>query len=247
MLKHIARVVPLAVLVGCSQPETASAPATPPSDIADTTAAVSTGADCTASFAQTPQGLAVTYRGVDNSGAQADYGFVHKVDRLENGVASLTETMLVGSRLTPGPTMPFSRRDAIVTLSSGGKGSERVTVFGDLSRTAMQSLRPGQTLETSAVERSDFEPAGPGEARGRLRITFIGCSTMPVGGQAETVKIFDVDSVARAVSPPAAPGAHKDQTVAIRNRYWVSERLGWPLKDQTADGAIQAVSVEAPK
>jgi hypothetical protein len=245
MSKLILALAPLALLAaGCSRDVTNPAQA---EDAAPTrTPAIATGDACDAAYASPPRGLQVIYQGRDPGGRPANFGFRHALERATPDGVEVTETMLIGPQAEPGPRMPLSRKAGIITTRSGDAGAERTYVFGPLAEADIHALRPGQTVETPVTERSNFQPGGPGTASGRLKITFVGCALLPVGDLEEPVKVFDVVSAARAVSPPGAADPARDETVETRNRYWVSQRLGWPLRDETAEGAIVATELREP-
>ena len=227
---------------GCSDPS-AEPPAASRADSAAQQAEISTSADCDARYGQPSPGLQITYDG-RSAGADADFGFRYAIETVEGDRARATETLLIGSARGDGPKMPIVRRHGLIVAESGGEGSRRAYEYGSLPAAAIQTLRPGESFETTVTERSDFSPGGPGVAQGRLKVTFVGCSTLAVEGRDEVAKVFDVESAARAIKPPKASGPPRDETVPTRNRYWVSERLGWPLVDETADGSIVAVRID---
>jgi hypothetical protein len=226
---------------GCSEPMSEQ-PAASRADSATERVEISTSADCLARYGRPTPGLQITYDG-RSARADADFGFRYAIETVEGDRARATETLLVGSARDDGPKMPIVRRQGLIVAESGGGGSRRTYEYGSLPAEAIQMLRPGESFETTVTERSDFSPGGPGVAHGRLKVTFVGCSTLVVEGRDEVAKVFDVESAARAIKPLKDSGVPRDETVTTRNRYWMSERLGWPLIDETADGSIVAVRI----
>lgn len=232
----------VAAVFGCGDQENAPAEG---NSVAARAPAIRTGADCTGAYSSPPVGLEVVFDGQDKDGDKADFGFKYIIRTTDEMRVEADEIMLVGSNRTAGPTMPVIRSGGILTLRTGSTGSLRTYEYGPLAREAIRALKPSESIQLSVVETSNFQPGGTGEARGNARVTFVGCSELSVGETQEPVKVFDVESVGRARSAPGA-GPVVDETVATKNRYWVSERLGWPLMDETADGSILAISIRNP-
>lgn len=232
----------VAAVIGCSDPGNAPADG---NGLATRVSAIRTGADCTAGYGSPPVGLEVVFDGQDKDGGTADFGFKYVIRTVDGLRVEADEIMLVGSNRSVGPTMPVIRSGGILTLRIGSTGSLRTYEYGPITEGAIRALKPSESVQVPVVETSNFQPGGAGEARGNARITFVGCSDLSVGETQEAVKVFDVESVGRARSGPAG-GPVVDETVPTKNRYWVSERFGWPLMDQTADGSIQAVSIREP-
>lgn len=225
------------------RPATEGAPATaalPQLAAGDPTPAIRTDAGCDARFGTPRSGLTVVL-----GGPSASIAMENRVTAVEPGGARATSTMLMGPDSTRGPSHEILRRDGFVMVEGGTRDARRMTSYGpELTREAIMALRPGGVLSTRVTESTDFAgEAGRREISGTYRVVFVGCSDLEIEGARTPVKVFEVRSVARAYDS-RAPEAQREGERQTVNRYWVSEQLGWVLRNDDESGSLVARSVK---
>lgn len=106
----------------------------------------------------------------------------------------------------------------------------------------IESLEPGGiailgSRETSSMNDRTRTITAP------FTVVFSGCDTINVDGTDEPVRIYDVVYTARTYVAGRRPEA--DMASEKQNRYYMSERYGWPLRIDSATGHIQVVDISS--
>lgn len=240
---HLLLVLSLtATAASCNEGEGSKEPSPTLDPLAAAAPALSTESRCDAGFDAPPVGLRVVLRKED--GAGASLGVETAVDRVEGGRVFASRALVREGGGPTGPKSSVVRRDGFITLASGDADAPRTYVYGpEVSSAAIRAMRPGDTLTTHMVERSNIPGAGEGQAEGVFKIVFKGCTTLSLTDGEEDARVFDVTSVVRSYDARAA-GGPTDETREVFNRYWISKRLGWVVRNDTPSGSLVAASID---
>ncbi|MGV6800540.1 MAG: hypothetical protein ACWA5L_01300 [bacterium] len=74
-----------------------------------------------------------------------------------------------------------------------------------------------------------------------IKVKFLGCEDILVADRSEPSMVFSVKTTSMLVNKNG-----KVVPNIATNKYWISRRLGWWLKQETATGYIQALEIIEP-
>lgn len=201
-------------------------------------------AACTAAFPAPRPDMEIRYEILSGDGQLVPVSIVDKVVSVDGAMVRIDQRMETAGTGKGSSVMPYERESIVFWRSSGAPGEARRDYQYDEADLAMRlgALKPGASLTTGVSESSHFQRGGKRTVNGSHSVTFLGCGELTVAGRREPAKVFKVTSIGRMYRANAAP-ADRDSVAETQNVIWVSERVGWVLKDVTADGQVMAQEI----
>lgn len=109
------------------------------------------------------------------------------------------------------------------------------SVLSVLSGLDPEGMAVLESSETSSMNDRTRTVTAP------FTVIFNRCDTIEIGDTAEPVRVYDIVYTARTYVAGRRPQA--DMAAEKQNRYYMSERYGWPLRIDSATGHIEVVDI----